>query len=520
MFSNVVIGFASESGNSERLARQLCTLPFFGCQPAAPVMLDDVDLDSLRSDDLLLIISSTFGDGEAPGNAEVFQQKLQDNTEVADFQYGVFALGDVAYPSFCQFGQWLDSTLQGKGAKRLINRVDADIDYPYFFSQWQACVERILFGEQAHGLDLHLKVTAYSESNPHRASLINSQRLDSGDTPVYHITLDISGSGMHYRAGDLLYLKAEDDRSLAQEIYAWFGVDCENSLLLGKELRALNKSVLRSIATAAGNSTLKERLKNKNKAALAEYLYGRDLLDVLRDCATADCISLERLAEGLSQRSPRAYSIASCGVEEGGSEDKLSLCVRDVSYELFDRNHHGAASHALCQAKAGAQFSVFARSNPDFHLDLQSGSPIIMIGAGTGIAPYLGFLSALETSAIERETVLIFGEKTQRDDFLYEDKLQHWLDTGTLNHLLTAFSRDQVHKHYVQHALLAAGEKISKLIDAGAHIYVCGSKQNLNTTIDNALLAILSEHGKLSADEAAAKLTQLSDEKRLHKDLY
>lgn len=520
MFSRIVIAFGSESRNSELLAKQLSTLPLLQTFPVTCQTLDQVEVSSLHLGDLLLIITSTFGDGEPPSNAEVFQQKLADINSIRAFQYAIFSLGDVAYTNFCQFGKWLDQTLQIKGAKKLINRVDADTDYHYFFTRWQKCINAIFSGFAINGLDLQLQVCAYNEINPHSASIISTKRLNSSADGVYQVTLNLSASGIHYRAGDILYVTPKGDSQLLNNILDWFGHDKQDESLKNKELRILNKSLLRKLANASGCSDLKEMLKIKNKAKLEAYLYGRDLLDILKECGNAGYISLPDLTELLSTASARAYSIASCNSQEGGSENQVSLCIRDVSYQMLNRTYFGSTSYPLCHALIGDKFSVFARANPEFHLNRAEKSPLIMIGAGTGIAPYIGFLSALETTNLVRETMIVFGERKYDQDFLYKTELENWLSKGVLNHLITAFSQDQKEKYYVQHALIKHGSDVYRMLELGADIYICGSKKNLDNAIDEAILHIFIKYGHCSDSQAELKLTQLIETNKLHKDLY
>jgi len=514
-FDNILIAFGSESGRAKLLAERLISGLALG--EARCVSLDQLPLDSLGARDLLLVITSTFGDGEPPGNALEFDQQLDTASGVSGFHYGVFALGDVAYANFCKFGRKVDESLQKLGARRLIRRVDADLDTEHFFSQWQACVHALLCSKRDSALDLDLQVKAYSAATPHKASVIAVNLLNSSEHPVYEVILDISGSGMHYCAGDLLYVDGGDDESLLADLAAWYGQPVD--LLRGKELRTLSKSLLRKLASASGNDELKTLLKVSNKEALAEYMHGRDLFDVLKDTGPSGFIALEDLAQLLSARSPRAYSIASAGSQQGGASDQVSLCIRKVDYVAFGRRHLGSGSGALCNAKAGDEFAVFVRANAEFRLPANSDAGLIMIGAGTGIAPYMGFLEAQPCNN-PRPAMLLFGERHYEQDFLYQQRLADYAKAGALTRLVTAFSRDSAAKYYVQDALLEVGAQVYAQLQQGAHLYVCGSKANLEGAIEKALKQIFVEFGKLSESAADQALLSLCSEQRLHNDLY
>jgi len=515
----VVIAYGSESGNAERLACRLTDVPSLHAYELVCKALDDIDLCRLSADDLLLVLTSTFGDGDPPGNAEGFSAALEALSPELHFSYAVFGLGDVAYAHFCAFGKRVDRVLAARGARRLISRVDADLDYEYFFAQWQETVTAILDGRRQDGLDLNLQVQSYDATRGFDARVVAVERLNTSEHGVFHIELDIADSGMHYRAGDVLYVKPESNAALLDAMAIAFGA-VARSLFDGKELRLLSKSVLRYMASASANADLKDKLKVRNRAQLADYLYGKDVLDVVNDCGGASGFDAEALAAKLSDLNPRAYSIASSGVTTMGQNPRVSLCVREVSYEASGRERFGAASYPLCTTAVGDAASVFTRANTDFRLEARAIAPLILVGAGTGIAPYIGFLEDLAQSGVQREVLLVFGERRSDQDFLYQQRLVAWQSAGVLDHLVTAFSRDQASKYYVQHALQDNGELVWRLLEEGGHVYVCGSRDNLAFAVDDAFQRIVVTHGGQSARDEADYWASLGDTGRLHKDLY
>lgn len=521
-FNRIIIAYGSESGNAERLSRNLSKCPCFQSEKLELVDLNQLQLTTLIASDLLLVITSTFGDGEPPSNADNFSVRLENINHLPPVQYAVFAIGDVAYTNFCKFGQDVDMQLSAKNAKRIINRVDTDTAYNVFFQQWKDTVCAVVAGDTQIGHQLQLKVTSYNESSPHPAKIMSLSPLNTSSSLIYQLELDISKSGMNYRAGDLLYVVPENKCQLILDLATWFNDEQIIKLLQGKELRLLSKSLLRMLANKSDNDVLKDKLKMRNKLALADYLYGRDLLDVLQDCGEPGFISLTELIDALPQQTPRAYSIASSGsyYSNENNPTQVNLCIREVSYEFNQRSHFGAASHGIRHNQPGGTINVFVRPNPSFHLEYNSVTPIIMIGAGTGIAPYIGFLQQIEKQKVQPKTLLIFGERNQKYDFLYQAQLEEWLNNSVLNQLVTAFSRDQKQKYYVQNAVVEQGEKIWSLLSNNAIVYVCGSKANLGEAVEQALLSVILQHGRLSLEQAQDYITQLSDSDRYRCDLY
>ncbi len=246
---------------------------------------------------------------------------------------------------------------------------------------------------------------------------------------------------------------------------------------------------------------------------LADYCYGRDIADVLCDFCSPETLPIADLLTALSSQLPRAYSIASCG---SVSPDTVALCIREVAYSLNGKKYYGSASHFLAHSEIGTQVAVYVRANQHFHLPENPQVPVILIGAGVGIAPYMGFLSRPRSGEIH----LFFGDRYKAHDFLYREELEKHLQNGRLTALYTAFSRDQAEKKYVQHLLAEQGETIWQLIENKAEIYVCGSKANLQKSIDNALCEIAQHHGQMREDDAKQWLFNLTSAERYHQDLY
>ncbi|PIE47712.1 MAG: sulfite reductase [Gammaproteobacteria bacterium] len=517
MSHSIHIAYGSESGNSKTLALQLQD-KLLAYQPVL-CTLNDLVITKLTSQDVLLIISSSFGDGEPPGNASKFFDTIYDYKGQLDCQFAIFGLGDVSYPKFCGFTIDVDKKLQALKATSICKRVDADTSYQAFFEQWSKALVSYFNGDDNLLKQLDLQVKAYNEQQSFIGSIDHVQRINQSDFPVYDIQINISGSGMHYQAGDLLYLIPPANKNSIARINQFYPNlnDTQQQLLGKKELRQLSKPLIRAVAKHTKNKALKALTKMSAAKKLADYSYGRDVADLLTDYCTPENMPVDTLLDILPTQLPRAYSIASCGTL---SPNSIRLCVREVRYQLAGHDYFGSGSYFLCHALDNSQSKVdvkiYVRANAHFHLPKKASTPIIMIGAGTGIAPYLGFLAQKRSG----ETHLFFGERYHDKDFLYQTELEEYVKDGRLTALYTAFSRDQAEKIYVQDILRQQGKKVWQLLENNAEIYVCGSKTNLSKPIDNALMLIAKNHGGLEEEEATRFVSDLLKEQRYHQDLY
>ncbi|WMJ69414.1 sulfite reductase flavoprotein subunit alpha [Stenotrophomonas sp. 24(2023)] len=499
--TRLLVGFASESGNAQALAERLGA----DLQPHAPQVLpfNAIDVASLGHGDVLLAVSSSFGDGEPPANGERFFARLQAQPALPGLRYAVFGLGDTGYPRFCGFTKALDAALLERQAHPLLQRVDADLGYEPFYRQWQPVLAQVLSGDARAGQHLRLQVTAYHQDAAFPARIVACQRLSRSHPAAWHVQLDISGSGMAYRAGDTLHVVPDNDPALLQALAHWYGDPAAVTALHDRELRLPGKGVLRELARLSGSEALKGLLKISRKPELDAYLHGLDLLDVLQDHATPDNVPLATLAGLLSPCLPRAYSIAS-----HPHGQTLDLCVREVRYTLRGRERVGTATGSLLHGADTAR--VYCRANPGFHLPGDARAPLLMVGTGTGIAPLMGLLQELQATGSRREVQLVFGEKHRAQDFLYQQHLQDWQASGLITGLHTAFSRDGADKVYVQDVLQQRHHDVRHLLDRGGHVYLCGNKAHLENAVRSAIDAITGEDC----------WARLRNENRLHCELY
>lgn len=506
LFDRVLIGYGSESGKARALAERLSADPSLQAFAPRAAPLEEIAPEALGAEEALIVVASSFGDGEPPANAERFLTRTQAAPGLENLRYAIFGLGDTAYPRFCGFTKGLDALLAERGARHLVNRVDADAGYEDFFRLWTPVLGEVLRGDAQAGRDLHLRVRAYGEADAYAAPILERRQLNKDAPGAWLVRLDVSGSGMAYQAGDNLHLIPENDEGLLQAIAARLGAPQAVEALRRKELRLLSKGVLRELARLSGSEALKGLLKMGRRKALEDYLRGADLLDLLEDFCP-EGVSLADLEEILSPCLPRAYSIASAG-----GSDVVELCVREIVYERGGRLRRGAATGWLLNAPGPMR--IFCRSNPGFHLPASAGdeppAPLILIGAGTGIAPLMGLLRETRARGPRRETCLVFGEKRRARDFLYEEELREMRAEGVLTHLLPAFSRDGAEKYYVQHAIAEEAALLRGLLERGAHVYLCGDKGNLERGVADAFA--------LAAGEGIWR--RLEEAGRLHLELY
>ena len=512
----IYIAYASESGNTEVLAKQLANEDWLAAYSPTLATLNEFNLNQPKENDLLLVLTSSFGDGEPPANGDEFVNNLENLTALPCY-YAVFGLGDVTYDKFCGFSKQVDELLLKKQAKPFIERVDADLNYAEIFKQWLPLLQQTL----AQVVDLPkthtLSVKVYNEKTVYQAEVLEVKHLAASDPAVYHLRLSLADSGIFYQAGDLIYVQVEQpDNELANYV-DWFNNLEAKNLLAKKELRLLSKNVLRDLNKILDHAELKNLLKISNKKALEAYLYGRDLFDVLTDFDAEKKVTLENLVEILPNLTARAYSISSCGKTH---PDYVDLCVRHVHYQLNDRTYQGTASDQLAKVKVGQKLSVFVKSNPTFHLPKELNAPVVMIGSGAGIAPHIGFLEYFANQDKPTASYLFFGERHQAKDFLYQEQLENYQQNGVLTQLFTAFSRDQAVKFYVQDAIKSQGELIWQLIEQGAYFYLCGSK-SMSKAVDEALIEIADQIGHQPyVDDFNNIIATLIAEGRLFRDVY
>ncbi|MCS0433095.1 assimilatory sulfite reductase (NADPH) flavoprotein subunit [Vibrio diabolicus] len=533
--------FASQTGNAKGVAEALEQEA--KAEGIAVELFDASDYKgkNLAKETHAIIVASTNGEGEAPDNAIELHEFLQSKKapKLSNLQYGVIALGDSSYEFFCQTGKDFDAYLSKLGATPFIDRLDCDVDYEAPAAEWRKNAlgkvkDTLSSGTEADVVQLPVGQAAtahspYNKQNPYTATLLTSQKITGRDSgkDVRHIEIDLEGSGLTYQPGDALGVWFENSSELANAILGKVGlsgvetvdVDGESlsihSALVSKyEITTSNPQLITKFAELSGSKKLQKLVDDKDK--LREYSANTQIVDVLAEKKTK--LTADELISLLRRLTPRLYSIASSQEEV---DEEVHLTVALVEYEQDDEKRYGGASSFLAQRlEEGDEVKVFVEHNNNFKLPEDDSTPIIMVGPGTGIAPFRSFIQERENRDAEGKNWLFFGDRTFTQDFLYQVEWQKYLKSGVLSRLDVAFSRDQVEKVYVQHRILENAAQVWQWIQEGAYIYVCGDATRMAKDVHDALVIVAEQEGKMPRDDAEQFINDLRKAKRYQRDVY
>ncbi len=536
----LTIIFASQTGNAKGVAEALEQEA-----QAAGIAVQLFDASDYKGKDLakethVIFVASTNGEGEAPDNALELHEFLQSKKapKLPNLQYGVIGLGDSSYEFFCQTGKDFDAFLEKLGAKRFIDRVDCDVDYDAPAAEWRAkaleSVKEALVSSQAQVVQLPVGHAAtshsqYNKQNPYTATLLTSQKITGRDSgkDVRHIEIDLADSGLTYQPGDALGVWYENSAQLANSVAAAVGlsgvesveVDGESlslhSALVSKyEITGANPQFVTKFAELSGSKKLQKLVEDKDK--LREYAANTQIVDVLKEKKTK--LSAEQLISLLRRLTPRLYSIASSQSEV---DEEVHLTVGIVEYDVGGEVRQGGASSYLGQRlEEGESVKVFIEHNNNFKLPQDDSTPVIMIGPGTGIAPFRSFIQERDNRGADGKNWLFFGDRTFTQDFLYQVEWQKYLKSGILTRLDVAFSRDQHEKVYVQHRVLEQAEQVWQWLQDGAYVYICGDATRMAKDVHEALLVVAQQQGGLTREQAEEYFNELRKAKRYQRDVY
>jgi sulfite reductase (NADPH) flavoprotein alpha-component len=559
----IAVLYASQSGTAEGLARKLAKeLKAQGHVPALSTLVGYTPA-ALAAEKYAFIFASTYGDGEAPDGVQPFYEQLclEHFPRFEGLSYAVFALGDKHYEHFCKFGCDLDTKLASLGADPLISRIECDVEVAEPFEQWKSLLfsrlnevaapraiaaplssPKIDGPKQGNGAsgpvkkpDSSLQQTSASipsRENPALAPIVDKRNLAQVDSSkeTLHLAFSIEGTGISYEAGDACGVIPSNDLNLVAEILQSLRFNGNERVNCGKNLSTtlhdalahhlqitrLTRKTVSEFAALRKCPKLVELLSSDHREQLDAYIFDRGLIDLLIEFPGVVEDPAELVAM-LPKLTPRLYSISSSPSAHTG---QIHTTVAVVRYSSHDRKRGGVCSTLFAdRATIADRLPIYIQPNKKFRLP-QADKPIIMIGPGTGIAPFRGFLHERRAIGAKGRNWLFFGERSAKTDYLYRDELEAMRADGHLTRLDTAFSRDQEDKVYVQDKMTEQGEMFWKWLQDGASVYVCGNASRMAKDVHAALHSIVAKQGAMSSDRAEDYIQTMKDEHRYHRDVY
>jgi sulfite reductase (NADPH) flavoprotein alpha-component len=543
----LTILYASQTGNAKGVASKLAaSAKAAGISVDCKNTADYKAKSSLKNETHLLIVASTNGEGEAPDDAIEFHEFLlgKKAPKLPNLHYSVLALGDSSYEFFCQTGKDFDDRLKALGATQVAPRVDCDVDYDTDSENWVSSIIDTLKDEliqtataapvaNVGGLATAGAESQYTKQNPYAAEFSLSQKITGRDSAkdVRHIEIDLGESGLTYQVGDALGVWFENDETLVDNLLSELSFSgdekvslkvsgevqeftLKNALISQLEITQTAPSFVEFWALQSTDAKLTEVASDKNSAR--EFAGEHQIIDVVK-IAKVD-VDAQTFVDALRKITPRLYSIASAQAEV---EEEVHLTVGLVNFDANGESRTGGASGFLAnRLEEGQKVRVFVEHNDNFRLPQSDDTPVIMIGPGTGVAPFRAFMQEREARDASGDNWMFFGDQTFTQDFLYQVEWQNYLKSGLLTRMDVAFSRDQAQKIYVQDRLKEQASEVFAWLERGAHLYICGDANRMAKDVHQTLIEIIAEHGKLSTEQAEDYLKSLRSNKRYQKDVY
>jgi sulfite reductase (NADPH) flavoprotein alpha-component len=542
----LTILYGSQTGNSETLAKQAYDKAVARGFTASLKDMGDYKKTQLKNEQNLLVVVSTHGEGDPPDNAQELHEFLHGKKapRLDNLRFSVLALGDTSYENFCQIGRDFDQRLESLGGQRAYSRVECDVDYEDAADGW---IEGALdaFGEH---LKAPLPITAvsapqtvaasgkvsslYNKKNPFAAAVLDNFILNGRGSAkeTRHVELSLEGSGLVFEPGDSLGVMPSNCPDLVAELIQTLKLKpdepvithegemtLQNALSHAYEITTLTRPFIAKYAERAQANELNALLLEDNKKQLTEFIYGRDIIDLVQRFPVEGITPGEFIGL-LRKLPPRLYSIAS---SYQANSDEVHLTIAAVRYESYGRPRKGVASvHFAERLAEGDTVPIYVDANKNFKLPADPNAPIIMIGPGTGVAPFRAFVEEREALDAGGQNWLFFGDQHFTTDFLYQIEWQRWLKDGVLTRMDVAFSRDTEHKVYVQHRMLEKSKDLYAWLQEGAYLYVCGDAERMAHDVHAALIAIVAKEGGVSSQKAGEYIKGLQKDKRYQRDVY
>ncbi|CAM7506450.1 NADPH-dependent assimilatory sulfite reductase flavoprotein subunit [Klebsiella michiganensis] len=531
---------ASQTGNARRVAEALRDDLLAAQLNVKLVNAGDYKFKQIASEKLLVVVTSTQGEGEPPEEAVALHKFLfsKKSPKLTDTAFAVFGLGDTSYEFFCQSGKDFDNKLAELGGERLLDRVDADVEYQAAAAEWRARVVEVLKARApaaapsqliASGSVNEIHTSPYTKEAPLTATLAVNQKITGRDSEkdVRHIEIDLGDSGLRYQPGDALGVWYQNDPALVKELVELLWLTGEEPVTVdGKtlplaealewhfELTVNTGNIVENYATLTRSESLLPLVGDK--AQLQHYAATTPIVDMVRFSPAQ--LDAQALVDLLRPLTPRLYSIASSQAEV---ESEVHVTVGVVRYDIEGRARAGGASSFLAdRVEEDGEVRIFIEHNDNFRLPANPQTPVIMIGPGTGIAPFRAFMQQRAAEGAEGKNWLFFGNPHFTEDFLYQVEWQSYVKEGVLSRIDLAWSRDQQQKVYVQDKLHEQGAELWRWINDGAHIYVCGDANRMAKDVEQTLLEVIAEYGAMDAEAADEFLSELRVERRYQRDVY
>ncbi|AUV17707.1 assimilatory sulfite reductase (NADPH) flavoprotein subunit [Aeromonas caviae] len=534
---SLTILYGSQTGNAKGVASAIKAQAEARGLPVTLTSMADYKPKQLKKENHLLVVVSTYGEGEPPESAvDLFEQLKKGKIgKLEGLKFAVLGLGDSSYEFFCQTGKDFDDFLSKAGAERIHELASLDVDYQEAAGAWgelavKAVAATLSAGAATTSLAGSVQAAVghsqYHKENPFPARLSVNQKITGRDSTkdIRHIEINLEESGITYQPGDALGIWFDNDADLVGEVLALTGLNGDETTPHGSlrealtrhfELTRLHGGFITGLADISGNPALKDLAGDK--AQVNALVASAQVVDVLKRFPAS--LSADQLIALLRPITPRLYSIASAQSEV---EEEVHLTVGVVRYPQEDGTVRsgGASSYLADRLPEDAEVRVFVEHNDNFRLPANPDTPVIMVGPGTGIAPFRAFLQEREAQGAEGKNWLFFGNPHFTQDFLYQVEWQRYVKSGLLSKISLAFSRDQANKIYVQDRLREAGLELYQWLEAGAHFYVCGDANHMAKDVQEALLEVIAEHGHKSREEAEEYLSELRRAKRYQRDVY
>ncbi|MCU8068226.1 MULTISPECIES: assimilatory sulfite reductase (NADPH) flavoprotein subunit [unclassified Shewanella] len=539
----VTILYGSQTGNGRGVAKALADKAQAQGYAVNLASMGEYNVRQLKQEAVLLLVVSTHGEGEAPDDAIELHKFLASKRapKLDNLHYSVLALGDSSYEFFCQTGKDFDARLAALGAKSLLPLIECDVDYETAAGQWHAdvleAVKPLIETSSASvvsiGTAKAIGESEFTKQNPYSAEVLVSQKITGrgSDRDVRHVEIDLGDSGLTYQAGDALGVWFSNNEVLVDEVLAGLSLAADELVTLGteslslkqalvdkKELTQLYPGLVKAWAELSGSAEL--LALSEDKEQVRHFILKHQFVDLVTQYPLSNnsvTLNAAKLLELLRPLTPRLYSIASSQSEV---ETEVHLTVALVEDERHGSARFGGASHFLASAQEGTQVKVYVESNKHFRLPENPETPVIMVGPGTGVAPFRAFMQERVAQGIQGDSWLFFGNPHFEQDFLYQTEWQQYLKNGDLSRIDVAFSRDQAHKIYVQHRIKEQGQALWQWLQNGAHLYICGDAERMAKDVHQALIEVAVEVGGLNTEAAEAYFETLRSDKRYQKDVY